>query len=193
MKASLRPFGAPAWLRVGKRSKKGRRRGQRCLLLGYAGDVDKGYRVINLATRKIVTDVDVTVSTDLSPVRDFITSMRMDPFFAGVQGNWVWKLFDREPRARMLGVPVVEDDGSIIDQLGVDGQVPWPGRLLLRFYTNSASTKHGAVIESRANRVHTEYLHHAGQIDAKFFKHTPTSPGLGDETPIGVLALLYTI
>ena len=78
---NLRPFGAPAWLRVGKRSKKGRRRGQRCLLLGYAGDVDKGYRVITLATRKIVTDVDVTASTDLSPVRDFITSMRMDSFF----------------------------------------------------------------------------------------------------------------
>ena len=52
------------------------------------------------------------------------------------------------------------------------------------FYTNSASTKHGAVIESRANRVHTEYLHHAGQIDAKFFKHTSTSPGIGPITKV---------
>jgi len=32
--------------------------------------------------------------------------------------------------------------------------------------------------------VHTEYLHHAGQIDAKFFKHTPTSPGIGPITKI---------
>ena len=52
------------------------------------------------------------------------------------------------------------------------------------FYTSSASTKHGAVIESRANRVHTEYLHHAGQIDAKFFKHTSTSPGIGPITKV---------
>ena len=52
------------------------------------------------------------------------------------------------------------------------------------FYTKSASTKHGAVIESRANGVHTEYRRHAVQIDAKFFKHTPTSPRMGPITKI---------
>ena len=32
--------------------------------------------------------------------------------------------------------------------------------------------------------MHTEYLHHAGQIDAKFFKHTSTSPGIGPITKV---------
>ena len=51
-------------------------------------------------------------------------------------------------------------------------------------YTESASTKHGAVIESRANGVHTEYLRQAGQLDARFFNHTPTSPGMGPITKV---------
>ena len=51
-------------------------------------------------------------------------------------------------------------------------------------YTESASTRHGAVIEGRADGVHTEYLRHATQVDARLFKHTSTSPGMGPITKV---------
>ena len=125
-RADLRVFGAPAWRFVGHDAKK-RQMGARCLFIGY-GRSERGggcYRVVDLESRKILTDVHVKVRCGLAPVRNFLTSMREDPFFAGKQGDWVWRLFDKEPRARVArGQSLFRgDDGESVkaDVLGPDG------------------------------------------------------------------------
>jgi len=111
VQSMLRPFGAPGWILDKKNKAKKRQQAKKCVMVGYGGaEVRGGYRVVNLEDRDIVCDVDVRVSRELAPVRNWITAMRTDPFYASVHGTWVWRLYDKEPRVRMRRTADMGDD-----------------------------------------------------------------------------------
>lgn len=116
----LRPFGAPGWILKSKLKSKGRRRGGRCLFIGYGGDTC-GYRVVDLLGRDVVSDLDVVVSETLASKMDLVQSIRTDPFYAAKYGEWVWKLLDKQPTVRPVGVPILDSSGMIWDEVEDDG------------------------------------------------------------------------
>ena len=79
---------------------KGRRRGQRAIFVGYGQDTS-GLRVIDLSRRRVVTSAHVGVVPGLGGPRDFVTSIRQDPWKVAKHGSWVWRLYRFEPRARL--------------------------------------------------------------------------------------------
>ena len=118
----LRPFGALAW-RYCKNEEgvKDLGRGQRCVFVGYSGDVEAGYIVFDLDRKTLVAGPGIKVEGDLGGVRDLVTSIRADPFRVANEADWVWKLWRFEPRA-VLKTPGVElSQGVIVDKLGAGG------------------------------------------------------------------------
>ena len=118
----LRPFGAMAWRYVkNEEGVKDLSRGQRCIFVGYSGDVEGGYQVLDLDKKTLVAGPGIKVDEDLGGVRDLVTSIRADPFRVAAHADWVWKVWRFEPRA-VLKKPGVElSPGVIVDELGPDG------------------------------------------------------------------------
>jgi hypothetical protein len=118
----LRPFGALAHRYVkNEDGVKGLQRGQRCVFLGYSGDVELGYIVIDLDRRTLVAGPGIKVDTNLGPARDLVSEMRADPFRCAEHADLVWKIWRFEPRAVLKKEGEVVSEGVIIDELGPDG------------------------------------------------------------------------
>jgi len=118
----LRPFGALAWRYVkNEEGIKDMTRGQRCVFVGYSGDVEGGYIVIDLDRRTLYAGPDVSVHQDIGGARDLVTAIRCDPFRVAEYASWVWKLWKYEPRCVLKKPGTFVREGVIIDELGADG------------------------------------------------------------------------
>ena len=96
-------------------------RGQRCVFVGYSGDVEGGYIVIDLDRRTLYAGPDVAVHQDIGGARDLVTAIRADPFRVAEYASWVWKLWKYEPRCVLKKPGTFVREGVIIDELGADG------------------------------------------------------------------------
>ena len=99
------------------------RRGKRGVYIGRSRDTE-GAMAVDLLKREIVCNERVVVPDyGIAPVRDYIKDLRMSPFTAGKSkdAQWVWSVFDREPRVELLVEPTVDDDGiwDVLDEFGL--------------------------------------------------------------------------
>lgn len=136
----LAPFGAMAWVPVGKQKEKvdggevhrgkRRRRGQACVLLGYGSDTE-GFRVFDLHKQRVKTTPHAGVVPGLGGVRDLVTSIRADPSRVAKHASWVWRLYRFEPRAVLREERIRKDDRVLdwIDPVTLTPEFQAPGAI----------------------------------------------------------------
>ena len=136
----LAPFGAMAWVPVGKQKEKvdggevhrgkRRRRGQACVLLGYGSDTE-GFRVFDLHKQRVKTTPHAGVVPGLGGVRDLVTSIRADPSRVAKHASWVWRLYRFEPRAVLKEERVRKGDRVLdwIDPVTLTPEFEAPGAI----------------------------------------------------------------